>query len=152
MWWNIGWAVLLLVALIIVPLVFLYLRRRWLTGQGGAFDCAMRRVGEDPTFRWHLGMGRYRGEELQWFRAFSLSMRPALRLRRGQIHSSAAREPSRADSFLLYDNSCVLTVRDATRGRSYYFGVERDVATALMSWMEAAPPGLYPPSGPATPE
>ena len=152
MWWNVGWAVLLLVVLIVVPLVFLYLRRRWLTGQGGAFDCAMRRVGEDPTFRWYLGMGRYRGEELQWFRSFSLSLRPALRLRRGRIHASAAKEPSRADAFLLYDNSCVLTVRETTSGRSYYFGVEHDVATALMSWMEAAPPGLYPPSGPATPE
>ena len=50
MWWNVGLVVLLFVALTVVPLVFLYLRRRWLTGQGGAFDCAMRH-GEVPRRR-----------------------------------------------------------------------------------------------------
>ena len=152
MWWNLLWVTLVVVALIGLPVMLLYARRRWLAGQGGMFDCALRRGSRDPALRWYLGMGRYRGEELQWFRSFSLSLKPKLRLRRGLIHSSGLTEPSRADAFLLYEDSCILMVREPSTGRSFQFGVDRDVATALMSWMEAAPPGLYPPAGPSSPE
>ena len=59
MWWNLLWVTLVVVALMALPVVLLYARRRWLAGQGGMFDCALRRSSHDPALRWYLGMGRY---------------------------------------------------------------------------------------------
>lgn len=143
MWWDLVWVAVALILVLVTPLVFLYARRRWLTRQGGTFDCAMRRYENASGLGWSLGMGRYRGEELQWFRAFSFSLRPKVRLHRGFIRSMGTKEPTRAESLVLFDDSCIITVREITTGRDYNFGVDRDAAMALMSWIEAAPPGMY---------
>ncbi|NHB85980.1 DUF2550 family protein [Tessaracoccus sp. HDW20] len=73
--WQVVLVAIIVVAVVMLPFVMLYLRRRWLTGQGGLFDCAYQ-LPDVPGPGWMLGVARYRRDQLEWFRAFSMSLRP----------------------------------------------------------------------------
>ena len=54
------WGILLItlgvIVLLLAPFALLYLRRRWLTGQGGLFDCAWQLHEDAPGGGWVLGV------------------------------------------------------------------------------------------------
>lgn len=132
--------ILVVLCLLLVPIVWLYLRRRWLSGSGGSFDCALRvNVGQGP---WQLGAARYQGEYLEWFRVFSLGIRPRFRMRRSTMHVLESRDAVMTDE--LYGGERVLEIEFGTGERHQHAEVamDRDAATALLSWIEAAPPSI----------
>ena len=47
-------------------------RRRLLARHGGTFELSHRLTDDAPGHGWVLGMGRYSGERLEWFRVFTL--------------------------------------------------------------------------------
>jgi len=53
-------------------------RRRWLTRDGGTFDCSLQLAEKEHGRGWALGLARYVGDDLQWFRVFSLAWWPKL--------------------------------------------------------------------------
>ncbi|MDF1490113.1 DUF2550 domain-containing protein [Tessaracoccus caeni] len=142
-------AVLVVLACAFLPLVLLYARRRWLTGKGGLFDCAMLMREDLPGGGWALGMARYSNEDLEWYRSFSLSMRPKKRFRRGVTIYEKRRAPEGLEVFTLYENSNVVMVRDSLTGERSSIAMAQDSALGLMSWLESAPPGTRYPSSPA---
>ena len=74
--------------------VALIVRRRLLSRHGGTFELSYR-VRPDTAGRgWLLGLGRYSGETLEWFRIFSLS--PAARSGSGSARDADLRRPARA--------------------------------------------------------
>ncbi len=131
---------IILGALMVASLSWLWLRRRWLSRTGGTFACSLRRDPSAPSSRWVLGVARYRDHELQWFPAFSLSLWPSQRFDRTQVRAGEQRRPSAAEAELLYDERRILSL-DGPPG-----GVELAMAvgslTGLLSWLEAAPPGM----------
>lgn len=131
------WPVVAVILLLIIPLAWFYLRRRWLSG---AFDCALRtKVGQGA---WQLGSARYQGEYLEWFRVFSLGVRPRFRMRRSTLHVLYSRDAVVTDD--LYGSERVLEVEFGTGERHQHVEVamDRDATTALLSWIEAAPPSI----------
>ena len=64
---------LLLALLYGISLIF---RRRFLARNGGTFELSYRVRTDRPGRGWLLGIGRYSGQSLEWFRIFSLSPRP----------------------------------------------------------------------------
>ena len=75
------WQLLLDAAGAVLVLVLLYglalvVRRRVLSRHGGTFELSYRARAEHPGRGWLLGIGRYSGQSLEWFRIFSLSPRP----------------------------------------------------------------------------
>lgn len=138
--WDILLVTLVVVAVILVPFVLLYIRRRWLTGQGGLFDCAFQVQGV-PGPGWMLGVARYRGEQLEWFRSFSISLRPRLvfpRMTTAYVHQ---RIPQGLEAIALFEGSVVVTVQNRTTGATDALAMASGEALALMSWLESAPPG-----------
>ncbi|MBB1483449.1 DUF2550 domain-containing protein [Tessaracoccus sp. MC1865] len=139
--WEIVWTTLMVIAIVLLPFALLYLRRRWLTGQGGLFDCAYQINEKTPGSGWVLGMGRYRGENLEWFRAFSLNLRPKRvfpRVATAYVHQ---RQPAGLEAIALFEDSMIVTVRDRFTGSTSSLSMARDEVLALMSWLESAPPG-----------
>ena len=65
--------VLLLVLLYGLALV---VRRRALSRHGGTFELSVRVRSTQAGRGWVLGLGRYDGERLEWFRIFSVAPRP----------------------------------------------------------------------------
>lgn len=151
MWLELLLMALALVLFVLLPFFVLYGRRRWITGQGGVFDCALQLRGKDAGVGWSLGLGRYRGHELQWFRAFSLSLRPRRRFQRGQTHFVNLRGPSAMEAVVLFDDSTIVTVVDAVSGEDSNLAMSGDAAMALVSWLESAPPGAYLPRSSESP-
>jgi Protein of unknown function (DUF2550) len=134
--------VLLVVAFVLVAsLVVLALRRRLLQHSGGTFDCSVRldRFLVGPA--WILGLGRYAGDRVEWFRIFSFSPRPRLLLWRRDVQIVERRVPAGTDAVAVLEEAVILVL--ANRGRSVELAMSAAALTGFLSWLEAAPPGAH---------
>ena len=129
---------LLALALILVA-VYLIVRRRLLARSGGTFDLSVRVRAQRPGRGWVLGVGRYNNDALEWFRIFSLSMRPAQTYRRSALEVGARRQPQGAEVYELYDDAVVVSGR--YRDEPVEIAMTEAALTGLLAWLEAAPPG-----------
>jgi hypothetical protein len=143
-----GWLgvveILLLVAVcLVLPLVLLGGRRRWLARQGGTFECSVRlRPGTSPG-GWVLGIGRYNEEILEWFRFFSFALRPRKSFVRQYVRVIDSRDPTPAEAGSLYaDQRIVLVEVSGEWPEKCELAMSPGSLTGLLSWLEAAPPGL----------
>lgn len=131
---------LVLLVCAIIPLLWLFLRRRWLARSGGIFDCELN-LGSESMPRWALGVLRYSGEDLEWFRVLALGFRPERVLRR-----SAARIRAKVQPVLNGIDSTQRLVRLETESEStaiaWDLAMDADAATGLLAWLEAAPPSV----------
>jgi Protein of unknown function (DUF2550) len=118
-------------------------RRRWLARSGGTFECSVRLRTTTPGEGWVLGVARYTGEELEWFRSTSYSVRPRRRFRRGKVRVVETREPAAAEAADLYAGQRVVTLEERHGDRAVQsdLAMGRESLTGLLSWLEAAPPG-----------
>lgn len=131
---------LVIAAVILIPLAWLIARRRWLSRGGALFDCSVRLKTTTPSTGWVLGVARYRQARLEWFRSFSLSLRPRLVLPRDQTAVGPQRPPDEIEALLLMEDQRVIQLR-LDDGRSWEASMTPEAITALLSWLEAAPPG-----------
>ncbi len=128
--------VLLLVLLYGVCLV---LRRRWIARDGGTFELS-HRVRSDRAGRgWVLGVGRYSGDLLEFFRIFSVAPRPRVVLRRCELVYEGKRDPYGAESHSLYAGHVIITCRD--EHGEFEMAMAPGALTGFLAWLEAAPPG-----------
>jgi hypothetical protein len=134
--------VLLVVLVVVVAsLVSLAIRRRFLQHAGGTFDCSLRldRFLLGPG--WILGLGRYAGDRVEWFRAFSFSPRPRVSLWRRELEVVERRAPSGTEAVTVLEEAVILVL--ANRGRSVELAMSAAALTGFLSWLEAAPPGAH---------
>lgn len=142
-WWLLtAEAVGLLVLAVVVPVVWIIVRRRWLATSGQVFDCALRPADAPEGAGWMLGAARYRGEVFEWYRTFSLSWRPRVVLPRADTTVRHVREPDATEAMALYEGQVIAVLDAPHTGLELAMG--RDEMTAFHSWTEAAPPGQPP--------
>lgn len=141
--WGVVWVVIAVTGIVATPFLALYARRRWLTGQGGLFDCAYRITDGVPESGWVLGLARLRGDRLEWFRAFSLALRPAVSFQRGMTSYIHQRPASGLEQVVLFEGSRVILVRDRSTNKDHCFAMDGDTGMGLITWLESAPPGSH---------
>jgi Protein of unknown function (DUF2550) len=134
----------LLAAIGAAVFIFLFARRRVLSRKGGTFECSVRMrapVKPSPTGArgWELGLGRYDGESLEWFRVFSFSPRPKAVFDRS-LEVLTRRKAHGAEAFSLYAGHIVVAVR-LESGSAIELAMSEQALTAFLAWTEAAPPG-----------
>jgi hypothetical protein len=128
-----------LVVLLLLYGVLLVVRRRWLSRHGGTFEFSVRvRAGRGGR-GWVLGVGRYTGDDLQWFRIFSLAPRPRFSYRREDLEYVGRRDPEGVETYSLYSGHIVVTCR--TPAGLLEVAMSPDALTGFLAWLEAAPPG-----------
>lgn len=134
----------LLLLLAIVALALLAARQRWLSRQGGTFACSLRLQIAIPGSGWTLGVARYNQGLLEWFRFFSYSWRPRLTFPRGEFKVRQTRDPDLVESVALGADQRVILVETAasTSTAEWELAMSPDSLTGLLSWLEAAPPGI----------
>ena len=131
------------VLLVVVPIVWLMIRQRWLSRQGGTFECSMRLHTTTPSTGWVLGVARYSGEWLEWYRVFGLSLKPRVRLERARTTVVGQREPTSLESVVLYDGQRVAMLEQRKTDRApIEVAMAPDALTGFLSWLESAPPGV----------
>ena len=129
-------AVLVLVLLYGLCLV---IRRRWISRHGGTFEFSVRVRPSKAGRGWVLGVGRYSGDVLEWFRIFSLLPRPKLVLHRSELSYDGRREPVGSESYSLYAGHVIAECHTATGPLEV--AMSSEALTGFLSWLEAAPPG-----------
>ena len=128
--------VLLLVLLYGFALV---VRRRWISRHGGTFEFSVRVRSARAGRGWILGVGRYSGDLLEWFRVFSPALRPKRVFRRFELEYVGRREPSGVEAYSLYSGHIVVTCKTPTGPLEVAMSPE--ALTGFLAWLEAAPPG-----------
>jgi hypothetical protein len=132
---------LLLAAVLVVVLPFLAVsgRRRLLAREGGAIELSLRIKDRRHGGGWVLGVGRYAGDDLQWFRVFSLSPRPRRTLSRRDLQVRTRRQPKGAEALALLKGVEVIEL--VSSAGPVDIALDSSALTGFLAWLEARPPG-----------
>jgi hypothetical protein len=128
-----------LMVLVLLAVAALFVRRRVLTRSGGTFDCSLRLREGRYGKGWVLGIGRYAGEDLEWFRVFSYATRPRRVLARSEVEVLDRRVPRGPEVYALLSGAVIVQCRD--QSRTVEVAMSEDALTGFLSWVESAPPG-----------
>ena len=129
--------VVLLLAVLAVAVALLVRRMQLL--RGGGVDVSLRRRVVRGATGWHVGVGRYRGDELCWFRLTSLWPGPTVVVNRTLLEIVDRRVPTEAEVDAIPAAGVVLRCR--TPARTVELAMAPGVLTGFLAWLEATPPG-----------
>jgi hypothetical protein len=133
-------AVAVVLAIAVLGLVLLAVRRRVLLRPAGAIDMSMRtrfgRIGGG----WALGVGRYAGDDLVWYRLFALSVKPSRTMSRAELEVLGRRLPTGAESWAVQAGAVIVECRD--EHGPVQLAMSAGAVTGFLSWLESAPPGF----------
>jgi hypothetical protein len=117
----------------------LVVRRRWISRHGGTFEFSVRVRSARAGRGWLLGVGRYSGGLLEWFRIFSLAPRPKLVFERAELEYVGRRDPVGVEAYSLYSGHIIVSCR--TPSGLLEVAMSPEALTGFLAWLEAAPPG-----------
>jgi len=132
----------LLLLLGTAALGYLFFRRVRLMRGGGVDVCLRRRraTGDAASGAgWHFGVGRYRGDELAWFRLTSFRPGATIVIDRTALEIVDRRPSTGAESYVIPPTSAVLRCRVGAENLD--LAMSPGVLTGFLSWLEASPPG-----------
>ncbi|MFI6518595.1 DUF2550 domain-containing protein [Spirillospora sp. NPDC050679] len=136
-----GGVLAVVVLLVAVLFVAMSVRRRLLVRGGGAVECSLRVLPEGAApGPWRLGIGRYKGDVLQWHRVFGFRGRPRQVIHRRGLVVSRRRDPDPGEADGLLPEVTIVEVRDGDAVLELAMGAA--ALTGFLSWLEAAPPGF----------
>jgi Protein of unknown function (DUF2550) len=145
-WLQVVLGLVVLISLFALLLVLLAARRRWLDRFGGTFECSVRLRVTTPGAGYGLGVARYSEGALEWFRYFSFSLRPRVAFRRGTFDVLDTREPTPVEALALSTDQRIVLIEStevaAPEGWEWELAMSPESLTGLLSWLEAAPPGV----------
>ena len=133
-----------LAGLVAISLLMLTVRRRWLDRLGGTFSCSLRLRMSTPRAGWVLGVGRSSEGLLAWLRYFSYSLRPRVAFPRRNVRVLETRMPDPVEAVALNADEKVLRLemQDGHVETEWELAMSQESLTGLLSWLEAAPPGV----------
>ena len=114
-------------------------RQRWLQSAGGTVELSLRlkRLGDGRG--WSAGVGFFDGDDLRWYRVFSLSPRPRRVLSRRDLQVVARRPASGLERLALPDGAVVMEC--TVRSGPVDLAMAPSTVTGFLAWLESRPPG-----------
>ncbi|MCL2783437.1 MAG: DUF2550 domain-containing protein [Propionibacteriaceae bacterium] len=132
---------LVCLCLLALMLIVLLVRRYVIISHGGVFDCGMRRWHDGHPGGWAMGMARYSGNLLKWYRMFALIPRHSLQLHRDDIVLRDTRRMDAMEALQLFDDQYVVELKPVSDGARVDLSMSQPSLLGLSSWLEAAPIG-----------
>ncbi|MQA60001.1 MAG: DUF2550 family protein [Actinophytocola sp.] len=124
-----------------VSVVFIWGAFRWRKVlKLGGINVALRWNAQQADLGWHLGIGRYQGEQFVWYRVMSLRRGPDKVLNRDDLEIADRREPTGPEVYALPVGATVLRCESST-GDPLEIAMAAGPLTGFLSWLESAPPG-----------
>jgi hypothetical protein len=133
-----AWVVVLILLVLLLAVALLVWWRLRLIQQGGV-EVALRSRPDVSASRWHLGIGRYHGDEFAWYRIASLRAGPNRVVHRLGLTILSRRSPDGTEAYTMPPGATVLRCRAGDGELELAMGA--DALTGFLSWLEAAPPG-----------
>ena len=133
--------VALLLALVFGLLAVLF-ARRLVIARSGAVELSVRLYRARLGRGWALGLARFSGDQLRWYRLFSFSPWPRRVLTRRELVVVGRRDPSEQETLALMTGSVVLECTD--RSGPVELAMSGSALTGFLSWLESAAPGSFP--------
>ncbi len=143
---TVGWTLAALLLAVVIAAACLAIRRLLLGRGGGTVECGLRHSPADP---WRLGMAAYQPDELRWFSAFGLRLRPAEVFDRKSLRLLERRPVGRAEAASFGTDVVVVVCQAGGPGGSgaaaglpltVELAMSDAALTGLLAWLEAAPP------------
>ncbi|MEA5155233.1 DUF2550 domain-containing protein [Raineyella sp.] len=135
-----------IVALVVlaIPVLVIVARRIWLVRTPGTFDCSMILESAAPGTLWVPGVCRFRSEELWWYPDFGLSFAPRLRFPRDRTIALPSRDLLGSEPAPEFADYRVVPLSRKIGGGTavWDLAMAPPAVTAVLSWLEAAPPGM----------
>jgi Protein of unknown function (DUF2550) len=113
--------------------------RREIIARGRAIELNVRLSTRLPGRGWSPGIARFVGDELRWYRVFSLAVRPRQTLSRRALAVDGRRQPTPAERLAMPADWIIL--RCTSRRESVEIAMAETTLAGFLSWIEAAPPG-----------
>jgi hypothetical protein len=132
--------VLLVFVLLLLGALFV---RRLVIARSGAVELSVRLYRGRLGRGWALGLARFAGDQLRWYRLFSFSPWPRRVLTRRALVVVGRRDPSEQETLALMTGSVVLECDDG--GKPVELAMSGSALTGFLSWLESAAPGSTPP-------
>jgi Protein of unknown function (DUF2550) len=120
-----------------------FVRREFIVRRGGTIELSIRLSTLVDGRGWAPGYARFAGDELRWYRMFSLAFRPRRILPRRGMTVQGRRLPEGNERLVLPEGWVVLRCL-VPRG-SVEIAMPQATVTGFLSWIEAAPPGAVSP-------
>ena len=127
------------VAALFILLFAFFFRARLLMLGGGTIRLQVRVSTLVPGRGWSTGIGRFAGDELRFYRMFSLAVRPKRVLNRRTMTVSRGRLPHGPERLTMPGHWVILACRTATS--LIEIAMAESTVTGFSSWLEAGPPG-----------
>jgi hypothetical protein len=145
-----GWALLLVLAAALIAAVGLASRRILLGRAGGTVECGLRAT---QATAWRLGLAAYQLNQLQWYSAFGLRLRPNEVFDRRSMSVLARRPAAQTEAASIgagtvvvecqagWDGNGLAAAEPEPEPRTVELAMSEEALTGFLSWLESAPPG-----------
>jgi len=127
------------VFVLLCALGVLFVRREIIARGRGTIELNVRLSTRLPGRGWSPGVARFAGDDLRWFRLFSLAVRPRRTLSRRALSIEGRRQPTPAERLALPADWIIL--RCNSQRESVEIAMAETTLAGFLSWVEAAPPG-----------
>jgi hypothetical protein len=127
------------VAALLLLLFAVFFRRRMLMVGGGTIRLQVRISTMVPGRGWSHGVGVFAGDELRFYRMFSLAFRPTRILDRGLLLVEQRRRAEGPERLSMSGRWVIL--RCVSGASELEIAMDESTVTGFLSWLEAAPPG-----------
>ena len=131
-------AIAVLLVACLALLIAVFARREYFARVRGTVELYFR-LNQRPGGRgWAPGFAHFRGDDLRWFRLFSLAPRPKKILTRRDVTVLSRRSPTPDEAQLLPVEWVVLECKAG--GSIIEVAMPRHTVTGYLSWLESATP------------
>lgn len=120
-------------------LALIFVRREVIVRRGGTIELSLRTSSAVAGRGWSPGVARFVGDEMRWYRVFSLAPRPHRRLSRLNLTVQQRRSPGPPERLVLPADWVI--IRCANDREPVEIAMARTTLTGFLSWLESAPPG-----------
>lgn len=134
------WIFAAVIALLAAAAAALAVRRYLLERNGGTVDCGLRLT---PRASWRLGVLAYGRDELRWYGALGVLLRPAQVFARRSLCVLSRRPADLAETAALGADRIVVEVSTGSEDARVELAMTSEALTGFLAWLEASPPGSH---------
>jgi hypothetical protein len=134
-----AWIFAAFLLLVVLAAAVLASRRYLLERGGGTVECGLRLSAGRGA--WRLGVASYQRDDLFWYDALGVRLRPESVFPRRTLAVLDRRAPGPAEEATLGPDRVILIASSA--GAEVELALPADALTGFLAWLEAAPPASY---------